>query len=45
MGLVEAAGPKIRDLEQAADFASEIVLADDGDGKFGLFGGAERQKQ
>jgi hypothetical protein len=45
IGLVETTGSKIRDLEQATELVSELVLGHDGDGKLGLFGGAERQKQ
>jgi hypothetical protein len=43
IGLVETTGSKIRDLEEATELVSELVLGDDGDGKLGLFGGTERQ--
>jgi len=44
-GFVETTGPKIRDLEQATEFVSELVFGDDGHRKLGLFCSTEGQRK
>jgi hypothetical protein len=45
VGLVETTRSEVGDLEEAAELTAELVLGDGGDGKLGLFRGAEGQQE